>query len=106
MAQPVLDAHWVAGKPFTDHRTVDVVVVAPTLVAGVVRRIDKHAIHLARVQVVAVDDQIAVEPRLAYRLLGVRRQRPERHREVMVVDELLALEDQFRHGVSRFVVVV
>lgn len=101
MAQAILDRDRVAAQPLLDEGRIDVVVVAPTFVAGVVGRVDEDAVHpagvhrqqrLQRVQVVAVDDEVAVQPRLADRFVGVRLQRPERHRKVMVVDKLLALE--------------
>ena len=106
VAQPVLHADRVLLEPGLQHGAVDVVVVAPALVAGVVNRVYEDAVHLAgiqrqqtlqRVQVVAVNDEIVVQPPLADALGGVRHQRPVRHGQMMVVDEFLALENQFRH---------
>jgi hypothetical protein len=74
MPQHVLAVYRIGGEPFPHHRVVHVVVVVPAFIAGVVRRIDKDAIHLARVQrqkglermqVVAMNDEIAVEVGLA-----------------------------------------
>ena len=54
-------------KPFLDTRIIDIVVVAPSLIARIVRRIDVNALDLAlvfrqkrleREQVVAVDDHV------------------------------------------------
>jgi hypothetical protein len=50
------------------------------------------------VEVVAVDDQVAVEGGRANALVRVHLQRPEGDRQVMVEDKFLALEDQFRHA--------
>ena len=74
MPQSVLDADRVLLQPLLHHRAIDVVVIAPALITRVVWRINENAIHLARihwqqrfqrVQVVALDDEVAVEPRLA-----------------------------------------
>jgi len=55
-------------KPFADQRAIDVVVVNPALVAGVVRRVNVDALdlpgvvreqRLKRHQIVALDDEIA-----------------------------------------------
>ena len=56
-------------EPFANDGAVYVVVISPTFVAGVVRRVDIDALHLAGVvgqqrfqrdEIVALDDQIAV----------------------------------------------
>ena len=69
-------------QPVADLRAVDVVVVDPAFVAGVVRRVDVDALHLPRVtrqqrlerlQVVALHDQIAAV-RVAARQLRHRLQ--------------------------------
>lgn len=107
MAQAVLDPDRVRLQPLPDHGGVDVVVVAPPLIAGVVGRVDEDAVHLAgiggqkgleRVQVVAVNDQVAVQRRLADPLLRVRFERSEGDSQMMVPDELLALEIQLGHA--------
>lgn len=109
MSEAVLDPDWVRIKPFLDHRRVDVVVVAPAFVAGVVGRVDEDAVHLARVerqerlqrvQIVAVNDEIAVERNGADAFGFVGHKRTEGHRKMVVVDELFALEDQLSHACS------
>ena len=70
MAEAVLYTDGVRRQPFLDHRRIDVVVVGPAFVSSVVRRVNENAVHLAgverqerfqRVQVIAMDDQVAVE---------------------------------------------
>ena len=67
----VLPVHDLA-EPVLHHRRVHPVVVGPSLVAGVVGRVDDDALHLAvvgghqrleRGQIVAVDDQVVMEAR-------------------------------------------
>ena len=107
VAQPVFDADGVGVQPLLDHRGVHVVVVSPALVPSVVGRVDKDAVHLARIhrqqglkrmQVIALHDQVAVKARIANPLLGLHDQGPERHRKVMVPHKFLALEHQFGHS--------
>ena len=91
-------------EPGAHHRRVDVVVVGPTLVAGVVGRIDIDALdpvvidrqqRLQRRQIVAVHDQVVVQARRpAQPLVRGRPQVVERHRQMMILDERPALELQ------------
>ncbi|WP_354537030.1 hypothetical protein [Roseovarius sp. MBR-6] len=48
-------------------------------------------------QVIALNDQVAIQPGRANALVGVWVKGPKRHRKVMIPDEFLALEYQFRH---------
>ena len=107
MAQAVINADGVGFQPFLDHGRVDIVIIRPALIAGVIRRVDKDAVHLARiarqqrlerVQIVALDDQIAVQIDRPYAFVGMRLKRAERHAQMVVVDKFLALEGQFRHA--------
>lgn len=106
MAQAVLNSDRVRGQPFLDDRRIDVVVIAPALVAGVVRRVDVNAVDLAgvsrqqrfqRVEIVAVNDEIAVERDRPNSFCPIGNQRTIGHGEVMVIDKFLALEIQFGH---------
>ena len=106
VAETVLDSDRVGVKPLAYHRSVYVVVVAPAFVADVVGWVNEDAVHLAGVErkeslegveIVPVDDQVAIERWLADSLLGIHDQGPERDRQVVVVDEFLALEAQFTH---------
>ena len=113
-AQPLLMALQVLAvdrtvllQPSPHQRAVDVVVVAPPLVAGVVGRVDIDAFHplgvarqqcLECLEVVAVDDQVVVRPGRIERAVVVGDQRAVGHRQVVRVDMLLALEFQRRHG--------
>ena len=72
VAGQVFPVHDLA-QPIADHRRVDLVVVGPGFVAGVVGRVDVDALDLAvigrqqrlqRGQVVALDDQVVVQARL------------------------------------------
>ena len=89
-------------EPVLHHRGVDVVVVRPTLVAGVVRRVDVDALDLSvvrrqegfqRREVVAFNDQIVVQAGPVADALG-----PDgnplviRHAEMVVLDEDAAFE--------------
>lgn len=49
------------------------------------------------VQVVPVNDKIPVESCFADGFIGIRHQGPMGNREIVVVDEFLTLEIQFRH---------
>ncbi len=78
----------------------------PALIACVIRRVDKHAVHFAsvdrqqrfeRMQIVAVNDEVAVKRDGANALFRVRLQRPKWHGQVVIVDKLLALEIQLTH---------
>ena len=94
-------------EPLAHHRRVDVVVVGPALVAGVVGRIDVDALdlmlvdrqqRLERRQIVAVHDQVVVQAgRPAQPLVRRRPQIVERHGEMQILDERPALEAQRRH---------
>ena len=106
MPQAVFNADWVGRQPFLDDRGVHIIIIRPALIAGVVRRVNEDAVdlpgmgrqqRLERVQIVPVDDQIAIQRDRADPLRGVRHERPERHRKMMIVDEFLALEIQFGH---------
>lgn len=106
VTQAVLDADRVFAEPLLHHRAVHVVVVAPTLIACVVGRVDEDAIDLARVhrkqrlqrvQVVAVQHEVAIEPGVADRFRCVRNQRPVGNGKVVVENELLAFEAECRH---------
>jgi hypothetical protein len=70
VAEHVFAVDGVGGEPFLHHGRVDVVVVAPALVAGVVGWVDEDAVDLSGVhgkqrlegvEVVSVDDEVAVE---------------------------------------------
>ncbi|OIQ67032.1 hypothetical protein GALL_513940 [mine drainage metagenome] len=107
VAQHVVPVHRVGGQPLFHDRAVDVVVVAPAFVAGVVGRVNEHQIHrtgVARqqgfqsVQVVAVDDEVAAQVLRANAFAFVGQQRAVRHRQVVVVNVLFAFEDDFGHG--------
>ncbi len=50
-----------------------------------------------RVQVVAVNDEVAVEPGVADRFQSIRNQWPVGYGKVVVENKLLALEAQFWH---------
>ena len=106
VTQAILDADRVLTQPLLHHRAVHVVVVAPPLVARVVGRVDEHTVdparihrqqRLQRVQVVPVDNQVAVEPWIPDRFRGIRHQRPVWNGEVMIEDEFFTLEAEFRH---------
>lgn len=82
VAQQVLAVHRIAGQPFLHDRGIDIVVVTPLFISGVVRRVNEDQINLSRVarqqalqrmQVVAVNDEIAAEIAGADRLPRVRR---------------------------------
>ena len=49
-------------------------------------------------QIVALDDQIAIEPGLSDPLVRVHFQRAKWHGKVMIIDEFLALEIQLGHA--------
>ena len=107
VAQHVVTVHGVGAEPLLHDGRVHAVAVAPALVAGVVGRVNEHQIHAARVarqqglqgvQVVAVDDQVAVQVARTDAFGSVHHQRPVGHGEVVVVDVLFAFEDDFGHG--------
>lgn len=100
--QAVVDGYGVAVQPLAEHGAVDIVVITPAFIACVVRRVDEDTVHLPGVlgekrfegvKVVAMDDEIVIEAGVADTLVGMCHERPERHAEMVVVDELLALED-------------
>ena len=94
-------------EPLLHHGRVHVVVVRPTLVPGVVGRVDVDALHLPLMrgqerlqsrQVVALDDEVVVEARGPAQ--AARPDRPqfvERDGEVVVLHEHPALELKSRH---------
>ncbi len=95
-------------EPLAHRRAVDAVVVDPAIDAGVVRRVDVQALHLARVlgqqrfqreQVVALDDEIAAGG-VAARELGHFPQRPRFHALVVIDDGIPADPAQRRHAAS------
>jgi hypothetical protein len=95
-------------QPLADLRTVDVVVVDPTLVASVVGWVDVDALHLAgiagqqgleRMQVVALYDEVAAATVTAGEL-GHRLQKAEGDFLVMLDDGFLADPVQSGHGAS------
>ena len=107
MPQPVLNADRTGRQPFANHRRVDIIVVAPAFVAGVVGRVNEDTVHLARilgqerlerVQIVPVHDQVAVKGNRTDSPACIGHQRAERHREVVVVDKFLALEIYLGHA--------
>ena len=53
-------------------------------------------------EIVALDDEIAIQGWLADGLVRVRQQRAIRHREMVVIDEFFAFKVQFRHGLQGF----
>jgi hypothetical protein len=98
-------------QPATDLRAVDIVVVDPALVTGVVRRVDVNALHLAgvsgeqrlqRVQVVALDNQIAAVGHAAGQI-GHRFEESER--DVLVVFDHGVFADPAQGGHSRSIFV-
>ncbi|GAB2726422.1 hypothetical protein GCM10027019_02200 [Melaminivora jejuensis] len=96
-------------QPFPDLRAVDVVVVDPAFIAGVVRRVDVDALHLPgiarqqrleRMQVVALHDEVArvfALPRAAGEL-RYRLQQTEWHFLVVLDDGFFADPVQCGHG--------
>ena len=107
MAEHVLTVDRVGRQPFLHDGRVDAVAIAPAFIAGVVGRVDKDQIDLAcvarqqafeRMQVVAMNDQVAAQVGCAHALGGVRQQRPVGHAEVVVVNVFFAFEDDFGHG--------
>ena len=107
VAKAVLNPYWIRVNPFLDHRSIYIVVVAPALVSSVVGRVDEDAVHPSRierqeslqgVEIVPMNDHVAIERRLTDSFLGVHDQGPERHRQMVVVNKLLALETQFTHA--------
>ena len=94
-------------QPAADFRAIHVVVVHPALVAGVVGGIDIDALHLPagarqqgleRVQVVALDDEVAA-PRIARGKLGNRFEQAKWNVLVMFDDGGLADPVEGGHGV-------
>jgi len=96
---------------FLHQRTANIVIVAPAFVAGVVRRVNVDAVHLARVngqqrlervEIVAENDEVVLQRRLRarrqFRFFCVNDQFPERHGKMMRIDERLAFEIQCWHG--------
>jgi len=107
MAQAVINADRVRLQPFPDHGCIDVIVVAPAFIAGVVRRVDKDAVYLARiegqqrlqgVQVVTMDNHVAVKGDRADAFVFMGRERAEGHRQMVIIDKLFALKTQLRHS--------
>ena len=106
VAGEVLAVHDLA-QPVLHHGGVDVVVVGPALVAGVVGRVDVDALDLAVIrrqqrlqggQVVALDDQVVVQARLPAQPPGPDRLHlVERNRQMVVLHEHPSLELQPRH---------
>ena len=114
-AQPLVVAREVLAllahglpKPLFDARVVDVVVVHPALVAGVVRRIDVDAVDpalilrqqgLQRLEVVAVDDHVPAVRAVAveHALLGNALEHAVRDVAVVVDHLLLAHPVESRH---------
>lgn len=88
MTQAILDPDGIRLQPFLDHRRVDIVVVAPAFVAGVVGRVDGDAVHPAGIerqerlqgmQVVTLNNQVAVDRDRADALLRARHEWAEGH---------------------------
>ena len=88
---------------------IHIVVVAPALVAGVIRRVNVNAIHppritrhqrFERMQIIAMHNQVALlhipAPR-QHRLPPHHIQRPIRHRQMMRINDLFAFEIKNRH---------
>jgi hypothetical protein len=107
VAQGVINADRVLFEPFPQDRAIDVVVISPIFVAGVVGWVNEDAIHLARihgqkrlegVQVVAVDDQIPAKINVSHRFIRMGHQRAIGHCQVMVTYEFFSLEVKFGHG--------
>ena len=85
-------------EPLANEGAVDIVVVGPALVAGVVRRVDANALHLTGVvweqrlegdEVVSLDDEVAGAGVTAGEVRHVLEQ-VERHFQVMFDDGFLA----------------
>jgi len=84
-------------EPILHQRAVDIVVIFPTFVAGVVGRVNVDALDLAgvgreqrfqSVQIVAVDDEVVVQGHpIGQAFILARNQLPVRHGEVMILDE-------------------
>jgi len=86
-------------EPFLHHRRIDFVVVSPAFAAGVVGRVNVDALHpagvggqqrLQRLEVVAVDDEIVVQPHLV-REAPV----PLGHQFVILDREMIILDERF-----------
>ncbi len=97
-------------QPLADLRAVDVVVVNPALVAGVVGRVDVDALHLSgiagqqgleRMQVVALHDQVAAVS-VAAGQLRHRLQQAERYIFVVFDDGFFADPVQCGHAGPRW----
>ena len=92
----------VLTKPCLVERAVDVVVVDPVLIAGIVGWIYVDAFYTAciarkqcfeRVQVITMDDQVAVGVSVgSYRAIEIGFKRTPRNSEMVGVDELFAFE--------------
>ena len=98
-------AHHLA-QPFANLWAIDVVVVHPALVAGVVRRVDVNALHLTGitrqqgfqgVQVVALHNQVATVS-VAAGQLRHSLQQAKRHLFVVLDDGIFADPVQCGHG--------
>ena len=98
MTREVIAVHGLA-KPFLHHRRVDVVVVSPAFIAGVVRRVNVNTLHLAgvggqqrlqRLEVVAVNDEIVVQPHLVREALVLLW-----HKFVLLDREMIILDERF-----------
>ena len=109
MACEVVTIHGFA-EPFLHHRRVDVVVVSPSFVAGVVGWVNVDALHpagvggqqrLQRLEVVAVDDEIVVQPHLVREApVPLRHQFVILDREMIILDERFPLEIECGHRVG------
>jgi hypothetical protein len=92
-------------EPFPDFRAVDVIVIDPVLVAGIIRGVNIDALHLPGVigqqclkgfEVVALDKQIAAV-RISNREFWIALQEPKRHLVMVVLDSLPPYPVKSRH---------
>ena len=96
-------------EPFLHHRRIDFVVVSPAFAAGVVGRVNVDALHpagvggqqrLQRLEVVAMNDEIVVQPHLVREApVPLGHQFVILDREMIILDERFAFEIECGHRV-------
>lgn len=101
VASKIVSVHRLA-QPVADHRRVDLVVVNPGFVAGVVGRVDVDALHLSmiggqqsleRLEVVPLDDEIVVQARALAQPTRLHRiQLAEWHDQMVILHQWLAFK--------------
>ena len=100
-------------QPLLHHGGIDIIVVGPFFVAGVVWRINVYALdfpgiewkqRLEGLQVVSVDDEIVMKTDLVRKaLILFRNQLMILDKQMMVLNERFAFKLYLRHGLSPFV---